>query len=170
MATVGAIALTEPDAGRTLKALRTRRGPRRRRLVLDGRKPFYHNRQHRRPVVVAAVNEPGAGSRGISQYPRGRPRPASRSPACSTRSASTDRITAELSSASARVRAARRIGLRLHDDGAAPAGAAVRRRQRPSATQAVALTVDYTSQRRASGAPLSDLQNTRLKWPERGDQ
>ncbi|MBC3191850.1 acyl-CoA dehydrogenase family protein [Pseudonocardia sp. C8] len=169
--TVGAIALTEPDAGSDLKALRTRAVRDGDDWVLDGSKTFITNGSIADLVVVAAVTEPGAGSRGISLFLVDARVPGFTVTRVLDKIGQHGSDTSELSFVGVRLPASALLG----EPGR---GFAMMMEQLPqerlfagvmavgAMTQAVALTVDYTSQRRAFGAPLSDLQNTRFEVAE----
>jgi len=63
---VAAIAMTEPEAGSDLKALRTTARRDGDAYVIDGTKTFISNGIHADLVITAARTDPSAGARGIS--------------------------------------------------------------------------------------------------------
>lgn len=63
---IGAIALTEPDAGSDLKAIRTRAKPAGSHYVLNGQKTFITNGVNADIVLVLASTHPEMGARGLS--------------------------------------------------------------------------------------------------------
>lgn len=63
---IGAIAMTEPDTGRDLKAITTTARPDRYGFVLNGAKTFITNGTLADIVIVVAKTDPLAGRRGIS--------------------------------------------------------------------------------------------------------
>jgi acyl-CoA dehydrogenase len=63
---VAAIAMTEPSAGSDLKRIRTRARADGNSYVLNGSKTFISNGLLADLVVVVAVTDPDAGTRGIS--------------------------------------------------------------------------------------------------------
>ncbi|MYS24415.1 long-chain-acyl-CoA dehydrogenase [Streptomyces sp. DvalAA-14] len=65
---IGAIAMTEPDAGSDLRGLRTRAVRDGDGWRLSGQKTFISNGIHADVVVVAAVTDPDAGSRSLSLF------------------------------------------------------------------------------------------------------
>ncbi len=64
----GALAVTEPDAGSDVAALRTRARPQRDGYVLDGSKTFITTGDRAGIVVVFATLNPGAGRGGIAAF------------------------------------------------------------------------------------------------------
>jgi len=171
-AIVGAIAMTEPGAGSDLKSLRTsaiRDGD---HYVLNGAKTFISNGKHADLVIVVAKTDPAAGAKGISLL------------VVETAHAEGYRVgrlldkvgmkgqdTAELFFDEVRVPVSHRLG----EEGA---GFGYLMKQlaherlvvavcAAAATEAaVALTVKYTKERKAFGAPLFDMQNTRFELAE----
>ena len=65
---IGAICMTEPDAGSDLKSLRTRATRTQDGWRLDGSKVFITNGQNAGLFIVAAKTDPEAGARGISLF------------------------------------------------------------------------------------------------------
>lgn len=63
---VAAIAMTEPDAGSDLKAVRTTAVREDDHYVVDGTKTFISNGIHADLVITVAKTDPAAGARGIS--------------------------------------------------------------------------------------------------------
>lgn len=63
---IGALALTEPDAGSDLKAIRTRAERDGDDYVINGQKVYISNGQLCDLVVVACKTDPDAGARGVS--------------------------------------------------------------------------------------------------------
>lgn len=66
--TVAALAMTEPDAGSDLRAIRTQAIPSADGWLLRGQKTYITNGWNADLVVVAAKTEPEAGHRGISLF------------------------------------------------------------------------------------------------------
>lgn len=66
--TIGAIALTEPDAGSDLKAVRTRARRDGDHFVLDGQKTFITNGVNAGLAIVLASTDPDLGARGLSLF------------------------------------------------------------------------------------------------------
>jgi acyl-CoA dehydrogenase len=65
---IGAIAMTEPDAGSDLKAIRTRARRCPGGYAISGAKTFITNGSIADLVIVAAVTEPAQGARGLSLF------------------------------------------------------------------------------------------------------
>ncbi len=65
---ISAVAVTEPDAGSDVKAIRTRARREGGNWVLDGAKMFITNGALADLYFVAAKTDPGAGSKGISMF------------------------------------------------------------------------------------------------------
>ncbi|MBF5007710.1 acyl-CoA dehydrogenase family protein [Diaphorobacter caeni] len=65
---IGAIAMTEPDAGSDLKAVRTRARRERGHYVLNGTKTFITNGTNADIVIVLASTAPDLGARGLSLF------------------------------------------------------------------------------------------------------
>ncbi|MGY4478419.1 acyl-CoA dehydrogenase [Bradyrhizobium sp. USDA 3364] len=66
--TITAIAITEPDAGSDVKAIRTRARREGESYVLDGSKLYITNGVHADLYCVAAKTDPSAGSNGITMF------------------------------------------------------------------------------------------------------
>jgi acyl-CoA dehydrogenase len=169
---VAAIAMTEPNAGSDLKAIRTRATRADGSWVINGSKQFITNGSTADLIVVACVTDPSKGSKGISL------------------------IVVEASNAPgfSRGRVLKKIGQHgadtselFFDNVAVPAenllgeegcGFAMMMSQLPqerliigitavTATElALSVTTDYVKQRHAFGGPLLQLQNTRFELAE----
>ena len=63
---IGAIAMTEPDAGSDLKSLRTSARRDGDEYVINGQKIYISNGFNADIIVVAAKSDPAAGARGVS--------------------------------------------------------------------------------------------------------
>jgi acyl-CoA dehydrogenase len=63
---IGAIAMTEPDVGSDLKAIRTRAERDGEHFVLTGQKTYISNGLNAGLVIVVAKTDPGMGAKGIS--------------------------------------------------------------------------------------------------------
>jgi alkylation response protein AidB-like acyl-CoA dehydrogenase len=66
--TITALAMTEPDAGSDLKAIRCHAAPADGGWILNGQKTFITNGWNADLVVVAAKTEPDSGHRGITLF------------------------------------------------------------------------------------------------------
>lgn len=171
-AIVGAIAMTEPGAGSDLKALRSTAVRNGDHYVVNGSKTFISNGKHADLVIVVVKTDPSAGAKGTSLivvetadaqgYEVGR---------LLNKVGMKGQDTAELSFTDVRVPATNLLG----DEGA---GFGYLMKQlaherlvvavcAAAATEAaVALTVRYTKGRKAFGATLFDMQNTRFELAE----
>jgi alkylation response protein AidB-like acyl-CoA dehydrogenase len=112
---IGAIAMTEPDAGSDLKGMRTRAVRDADHYVISGQKTYISNGQNAHLVVTAAKTDPAAGARGISLivvethapgFRRGRNLRKLGMPAADTRSCSTTRFACRRQTAWAKKAAA----------------------------------------------------------------
>ncbi|WP_194814614.1 acyl-CoA dehydrogenase family protein [Nocardia sp. XZ_19_385] len=169
---VAAIAMTEPGTGSDLKAVRTTAVREGDDYVINGAKTFITNGKHADLVIVVAKTDPAAGAKGISLlvvevgeatgYRVGR---------VLDKVGMKGQDTAELFFGDVRVP----VGNLLGSEGA---GFGYLMKQlahermvvavcAAAATEtAVALTVAYTKERKAFGAPLFEMQNTRFELAE----
>ncbi|MBJ8344237.1 acyl-CoA dehydrogenase family protein [Antrihabitans sp. YC2-6] len=165
---VGAIAMTEPGAGSDLKALRSTAVRDGGDFVVNGQKTFISNGKHADLVIVVAKTDPSAGAKGISLivvetadapgYEVGR---------LLDKVGMKGQDTAELSFVDVRVPAANLLGAENAGFGYLMKQLAHERLVvavcAAAATEAaVALTVQYTKDRKAFGGALFDMQNTRF--------
>lgn len=166
---IGAIAMTEPGTGSDLKAVRTTATREGDEYVLNGSKTFISNGKNADLVIVVAKTDPAAGAKGVSLivvetanapgYQVGR---------LLDKVGMKGQDTAELSFSDVRVPVANLLGGEGEGFGYLMRQLAYERLIiavcAAAATEAaVAWTVDYTKQRRAFGAPLFDMQNTRFE-------
>ncbi|WUD62773.1 acyl-CoA dehydrogenase family protein [Nocardia sp. NBC_00511] len=171
-ALVGAIAMTEPGAGSDLKALRTTAVRDGDSYVINGSKTFISNGKHADLVIVVTKTDPAAGAKGISLivvetadaqgYQVGR---------LLDKLGMKGQDTAELSFSDVRVPVSHRLGAENAGFGYLMKQLAHERLIvavcAAAATEAaVAHTVRYTKERKAFGAPLFDMQNTRFEIAE----
>ena len=168
---IGAVAMTEPDTGSDLAAVRTTAERRADHYLLNGQKTFISNGILNDLVVVVAKTNPAAGARGISLlvvergmegYERGR---------------NLEKVglhaqdTAELFFRDVRVPFTNLLGeenrgfaylmQKLAQERLAIAIAAV-----AAAEAALAQTVAYAKQRTAFGKPIGSFQHSRFKLAE----
>ncbi len=170
---VGAIAMTEPNTGSDLQAVRTtaiRDGD---EYVLNGNKTYITNGQHADLVIVVAKTDPNKGAKGISLivvetadspgFERGR-----NLKKLGQKSADTS----ELFFQDCRVPVANRLGERegegfvqlmkqLPEERLSIAQAAV-----VSMEHAIEITLDFVRERKAFGQRVLDFQNSRFKLAE----
>ncbi|MGJ7509768.1 acyl-CoA dehydrogenase family protein [Variovorax sp. GT1P44] len=166
------IALTEPGCGSDLKALRTRARRDGDDYVIDGAKTFITN-GFTANLLVVAVRTGDAGSRGVSLVVlETEDLPGFRVGRRLEKLGQHASDTAELFFDGVRVPASHLLGDREGEGFVqlmsqlsyerlficVPAAAAIER--------AVALTVEYTRQRKAFGQSVADFQNTRFKLAE----
>ena len=170
---IGAIVMTEPGAGSDLRGLRTRATKVDGGYLLDGSKTFITNGGCAELVIVVALTDPSAGSKGVSLlvldtrdgaagFSRGEPL---------RKIGQHSSDTAELHFDDVFVPDAGLIG----EEGA---GLGYLMRQLPrerlviaagavaAAQRAVEITVEHTKDRHAFGAPLFAMQNTRFVLAE----
>jgi long-chain-acyl-CoA dehydrogenase len=169
---IGAVAMTEPDAGSDLQSLRTRAVRDGDSYVLNGSKMFITNGTMADVVIVAASTDPPRRSRGISLF-------VVETAAASGFSVSRalDKIgqhesdTAELAFVDVRVPAENRLGTE-GDGWRMLMGQLPHERLMVGVTavatmeRAVELAAAYTLERRAFGGRLIDLQHVRFELAE----
>jgi len=168
---IGAIAMTEPDAGSDLQAIRSTARREGDEYVINGAKTFISNGQNADLVIVAAKTDAAAKGRGISLLLVETDRPGFR------RGRNLDKVglraqdTSELFFNDLRVPRANLLG----EEGE---GFSILMRELPqerlaiavsamaSAQRAFDLTVEYVKQRHAFGQAIGKFQNTRFKLAE----
>lgn len=168
---IGAIAMTEPDAGSDLQGIRTTARREGDEYVINGAKTFISNGQNADVVIVAAKTDVAAKGRGISLLLVETDRPGFR------RGRNLDKVglraqdTSELFFDDVRVPRANLLG----EEGA---GFVILMRELPqerlaiaasamaSAQRAFDLTAEYVKERRAFGQAIGQFQNTRFKLAE----
>ncbi|MFT4099979.1 MAG: acyl-CoA dehydrogenase family protein [Burkholderiaceae bacterium] len=170
---IGAIAMTEPGAGSDLQRIRTRADRDGDEYRISGSKTFISNGSMAGLVIVVAKTEPEAGGKGISLL------------LLETRDArgfTVGRVLDKLGQKSADTSELFFDDVRVPADnllgGVEGRGFAQLMTELPyertlcalgaisSTEAALALTLDYTRERRAFGQPLFALQNTRFKLAE----
>ncbi|HXF46831.1 MAG TPA: acyl-CoA dehydrogenase family protein, partial [Burkholderiaceae bacterium] len=167
-----AIAVTEPDAGSDVAAIRTRAVRDGDHYVIDGTKTFITNGVHANLVFVAAKTDAQAkGSRGISIFAVERGTPGLRVGRALTKQGWLASDTAELVFENCRVPAANRLGeenagfyaiMRNFQNERVTMGAMAM----AEAARAIEITLDYVKTRPAFGGTLWDKQAVRLKLAE----
>jgi len=169
---VGAVAMTEPGAGSDLQAVRTSARPDGDHYIINGSKTFISNGQHCDLVIlVARTNLEVAGSRGTTLFLVDTSAPGFQ------RGRNLEKIglhasdTSEMFFEDVRVPTSAILG--ELDRGFAVLMGELQRERLSLAIGAVAAaegvlaeTVAYVKERRAFGAPLAALQNTRFKLAE----
>jgi acyl-CoA dehydrogenase len=164
---IGAVAMTEPDAGSDLKALRTRAIRDGDDYVVNGQKTYISNGQNCDFILLACKTDPAAGARGVSIVFTEASRPGF------ARGKNLDKIgikaqdTSELFFADMRVPVANRLGgegegfsmlmTKLSQERLTQAVRSI-----CVAEAAIGWTVDYTRERKAFGHTIADFQNTQF--------
>jgi acyl-CoA dehydrogenase len=169
---VGAIAMTEPDAGSDLQAVKTRAVREGDQYVVNGSKTFISNGLHAGLVGVVAKTDPARGAKGMSIIMvETKDRPGYRVGRVLDKIGQNGWDTAELFFDDCRVpatacRPGRGAGsVQLMRD--LPYERALLALGGVAAMEyALALTVDYTRTRKAFGQALLEMQNTRFKLAE----
>lgn len=168
---VGAIAMTEPGAGSDLKALRTTAVRDGDEYVVNGAKTFISNGLHADLVIVAAKTDPTAGAKGVSLIVVETASEGYRVGQLLEKLGMKGQDTAEIFFDDVRVP----VGNLLGDEGK---GFGYLMKQlaherlvvavcAAAATEAaLEITVKYTKERKAFGAPLFEMQNTRFQLAE----
>lgn len=169
---VGAIAMTEPNTGSDLQAVRTTAIKDGDEYVINGSKTYITNGQHCDLVIVVAKTDPGAGGKGISLivvetkdqagFERGRNLKKMGQKAADT---------SELFFADCRVPVGNRLGdegqgfiqlmTQLPQERLNIAQAAVVAMER-----ALEITLDFVKERKAFGQRVLDFQNSKFKLTE----
>lgn len=169
---VGAVAMTEPGAGSDLQSIRTTARRDGEDYVINGSKTFITNGQHCDVVIVVArTNLDVAGSKGTTLFLVDTTSPGFQ------RGRNLEKIglhaadTSELFFEDVRVPSTSILG--ELDGGFAVLMGELQRERLALAVGAVAAaegvlaeTVEYVKERRAFGAPIAELQNTRFKLAE----
>ena len=169
---VGAVAMTEPGAGSDLQGVRTTARQDGDHYVINGSKTFITNGQHcDMVIVVARTNLDVPGSRGTTLFMVDTDTPGFQ------RGRNLEKIglhasdTSELFFEDVRVPASAILG--ELDKGFMVLMGELQRERLALAIGAVAAaegvldeTVDYVKERKAFGAPIAELQNTRFKMAE----
>jgi len=168
---ITAIAMTEPGTGSDLQGIATNAARDGDDWILNGAKTFITNGILADLVVVVARTDPEAGARGFSLLVVERGMPGFERGRRLEKVGMKAQDTAELSFADVRVPAANVLGEvgqgfiylmqnlaqeRLSIAVGATAGAAA----------ALAMTLDYTKERKAFGKPVAAFQNTRFELAE----
>jgi alkylation response protein AidB-like acyl-CoA dehydrogenase len=168
---IGAIAMTEPDAGSDLQGMRTRALRDGDHYVLSGAKTFISNGQNCHLAIVAAKTDPQARARGISLLVVEADRPGFRRGRNLRKIGSRGQDTSELFFDDVRVPLENRLG--EEGEGFAMLMTNLARErlvQAIRAATAVEAAIDWTvsqvRNRRMFGKRLADFQNTRFVLAE----
>jgi alkylation response protein AidB-like acyl-CoA dehydrogenase len=164
---IGAVAMTEPNAGSDLKEMRTRADRDDDHYVINGQKTYISNGQNCDFILLACKTDKNAGAKGISIILTEAARPGF------ARGRNLDKIglkaqdTSELFFENLRVPVSNRLG----DEGGGFKMLMTKLAQERLtqairsicvAEAAIAWTVQYTAERKAFGGTISDFQNTQF--------
>ena len=168
---IGAIAMTEPDAGSDLKSLRTSARRDGDEYVINGQKIYISNGFNADIIVVAAKTDPAAGARGVSLIVIETDQPGFKRGRLLEKVGLHAQDTAELFFQDVRAP----LGNLLGQEGAGFGilmGKLVQERlsqaiRSISVVEAVLeWTIAYTRERKAFGKTIADFQNTQFKLAE----
>lgn len=168
---IGAIAMTEPDAGSDLKGMRTRATREGDHYVLNGQKTFISNGQNADIIITACKTDAQAGAHGVSLIVVEAKTPGFRRGRNLGKIGMKAQDTSELFFDDVRVPAANRLGAEGQGFGMLMTNLARERlvqavRATVLAEEAIRWTVDYTRDRKAFGRAIADFQNTRFVLAE----
>ena len=163
-----AVAMTEPGTGSDLQAIRTRAVKQGDKYIINGAKTFITNGQTCDMVAVVAKTDPAAGSKGISILLVDTRLPGFRRGKCLDKIGQQSSDTSEMFFDDVEVPADCLLGevegkglytlmKQLPFERAQIAIGAAATMER-----ALALTVEYTKERKVFGKPILDFQNTRF--------
>lgn len=164
---VGAIAMTEPDAGSDLKAMRTRADRVGDEYVISGQKTYISNGQNAHLVILACKTDAAAGARGVSLIAVETDRPGFRTGRNLKKLGMHAQDTSELFFDEMRVPARNRLGEEGQGFSMLMANLARERlvqaiRGTSLTAEVIRWTVEHTQSRKAFGQTIADFQNTRF--------
>jgi acyl-CoA dehydrogenase len=168
---VGAIAMTEPDAGSDLKSLRTtalRDGD---GYLINGQKIYISNGYNADLIVVAAKTDPQAGAKGVSLIVIETAQPGFKRGRLLEKIGLHAQDTAELFFSDVRAPLGNRLGAEGAGFGMLMSKLSQERlvqaiRSASAVEAIIEWTVAYTRERKAFGRTLADFQNTQFKLAE----
>lgn len=164
---VAGIGMTEPGAGSDLASLRTTAAKKGDHYVLNGSKTFITNGQHAGLIIVAAKTDPAAGAKGVSLFLVDTTLPGFAKGRNLEKIGLHSQDTSELFFDNMQLP----LDALLGDEGK---GFSAMMQELPRERLNIAVlgvyaaegvldaTIRYTTERKAFGAPLSQLQNTRF--------
>ncbi len=169
---VGAIAMTEPNTGSDLQAVRTTALKDGDDYVINGSKTYISNGQHCDLVIVVAKTDPNEGAKGISLIVVETDNPGFQRGRNLKKLGQAAADTSEMFFEDCRVPVGNRLGedegkgfvqlmQQLPQERLSIAQAAVVEMER-----ALLLTLDFVKERKAFGQRVLDFQNTRFKLAE----
>jgi len=164
---IGAVAMTEPNAGSDLKEMRTRAERDGEHYIINGQKTYISNGQNCDFILLACKTDKNAGAKGISIVLTEADRPGF------SRGRNLDKIglkaqdTSELFFENLRVPVSNRLGeegggFKMLMTKLAQERLTQAIRSICVAEAAIAWTVQYTAERKAFGGTISDFQNTQF--------
>ena len=168
---VGAIAMTEPDAGSDLKGIRTRADRDGNGYVLRGQKTYISNGQNADIIIVAAKTDAAAGAHGMSLLLVEADSAGFRRGRNLKKLGMHAQDTSELFFDEVRVPAGHRLGTEGQGFAMLMTNLARERlvqavRSSTVAETVIGWTVAHTRDRRAFGRTIADFQNTRFVLAE----
>jgi alkylation response protein AidB-like acyl-CoA dehydrogenase len=168
---IGAIAMTEPDAGSDLKGIRTRAERDGNGYVLRGQKTYISNGQNADVVIVAAKTDAAAGAHGMSLLVVEADSAGFRRGRNLKKLGMHAQDTSELFFDDVRVPAGHRLGAEGQGFAMLMTNLARERlvqavRSTTVAETVIGWTVAHTRDRRAFGRTIADFQNTRFVLAE----
>ncbi|MET0544741.1 MAG: acyl-CoA dehydrogenase family protein, partial [Caulobacterales bacterium] len=164
---IGAVAMTEPNAGSDLKELRTRALRDGDDYVVNGQKTYISNGQNCDFILLACKTDPKAGAKGVSIVLTESDRPGFAKGKNLEKIGVKAQDTSELFFSDVRVPVANRLGNEGEGFKMLMTKLAQERltqavRSICAAEAAIQWTVDYTSERKAFGHTIADFQNTQF--------
>jgi acyl-CoA dehydrogenase len=168
---IGALGLTEPDAGSDLKGIRTRAQREGDEYVINGQKVYISNGQLCDLIVLACKTDPTAGAKGMSFLLVEADRAGFKRGRNLKKIGLKAQDTSELFFDNVRVPAANLLGIEGNAFGMAMSKLAEERLSIAvsaiaTAEAALQWTIDYTRGRKAFGTTVGQFQNTRFKLAE----
>jgi alkylation response protein AidB-like acyl-CoA dehydrogenase len=168
---IGAIAMTEPDAGSDLKGIRTRAERDGNGYVLSGQKTYISNGQNANIVIVAAKTDAAAGAHGMSLLVVEADSAGFRRGRNLKKLGMHAQDTSELFFDEVRVPGGHRLGAEGQGFPMLMTNLARERlvqavRSSTVAETVIGWTVAHTRERRAFGRTIADFQNTRFVLAE----
>jgi len=168
---IGAIALTEPDAGSDLKSLRTTARREGDEYVINGQKIYISNGYNADIIVVACKTDPAAGAKGVSLVIIETDQPGFKRGRLLEKLGLQAQDTAELFFEDVRAPLSNLIGVEGKGFGYLMGKLAQERlvqaiRSSSAVEAIIEWTIDYARERKVFGQPLADFQNTQFKLAE----
>lgn len=164
---IGAVAMTEPNAGSDLKAIRTRAVRDGDDYVINGQKTYISNGQNCDFALVACKTDPEAGAKGVSIVLSPADTPGFERGRNLEKIGLKAQDTSELFFADMRVPVANRLG--NEGGGFSMLMTKLAQERLTQAIRSICVceaaiqwTVDYTAERKAFGHTIADFQNTQF--------